>query len=109
MASYEVLAPCLLAERLGQAQRPLLIDRPYPVGYPSMPHAEFLVREDIDVDGAIQPFALGQAEEWPLHRLALVAQRQIRNEGDEQVKLGPMIRLALIWRPCPALSRPSRI
>ena len=58
-------------------------------------HAEHGVREHVDEDFAVwthvfdrfQPLALRQAEEWPLHRLALIAQRQIRDIWDEQVEL----------------------
>lgn len=56
----------------------------------------------------VQAPALGQAEERPLHRLALIAKRQIGKIGDEQVELQrvagdqPHTAVGLFGRALPA-------
>ena len=40
-----------------------------------------------DIFDRLQALALGQAEKRPLHRLALIAQRQVRDIRDEQIEL----------------------
>ena len=63
------------------------------VGIPDGRDAEFRVGADLDPDVADvvldgrEAGLLGQAEEWPLHRVALVADGDVREVGGEEVGL----------------------
>ena len=64
-------------------------------------HSVILVWQHLDPDLSIrtdvidrlQTLTFSQAEEWPLHRLALIAERQVCNNRNKEVELpvsGPL-------------------
>lgn len=63
------------------------------VGVPNRCHPEFRVGADFDPDIADlvldgrEPRFLGQAEEGPLHRIPLIANRNIRKARGKQIRL----------------------